>query len=98
MMDASQCLIHAELSKLFYERTAKDSEIARRHGAEPVFFMSWAYADKPEMTEQLAAAYAKAGATNHAKVIPAGYAFARSLATRPDVQLYVADKRHPTLA
>jgi len=98
MMDCSQCPIHPELSKLFYETTAKDSEIARRHGAEPVFFMSWAYADKPEMTEQLAAAYVKAGATNHAKVIPAGYAFARSIAKRPEVNLYVADKRHPTLA
>ena len=98
MMDCSQCPIHPELSKLFVETTAKDSEIARRHGAEPVFFMSWAYADKPEMTEQLAAAYVKAGATNHAKVIPAGYAFARSIAKRPEVNLYVADKRHPTLA
>lgn len=98
MMDCSQCPIHPELSKLFYETTAKDSAIARSHGAEPVFFMSWAYADKPEMTEQLAAAYLKAGATNHAKVVPAGYAFARSLAKRPDVNLYVADKRHPTLA
>jgi hypothetical protein len=98
MMDCSQCPIHPELSKLFYETTAKDSAIARSHGAEPVFFMSWAYADKPEMTEQLAAAYLKTGAANHAKVIPAGYAFARSLAKRPDVNLYVADKRHPTLA
>ena len=98
MMDCSQCPIHPVLSKVFYETTAKDSAIARSHGAEPVFFMSWAYADKPEMTEQLAAAYLKAGATNHAKVVPAGYAFARSLATRPDVNLYVADKRHPTLA
>ena len=98
MMDCSQCPIHPELSKLFVETTAKDSEIARRHGAEPIFFMSWAYADKPEMTELLAAAYVKAGATNHAKVIPAGYAFARSIAKRPEVNLYVADKRHPTLA
>src|SRR5689334_1360486 len=98
MMDCSQCPIHPELSKLFVETTAKDSEIARRHGAEPVFFMSWAYADKPEMTEQLAAAYVKAGAANHARVIPAGYAFARSIARRSDVQLYVADKRHPTVA
>jgi hypothetical protein len=98
MMDCSQCPIHPELAKLFVETTTKDSEIARRHGAEPIFFMSWAYADKPEMTEQLAAAYVKAGATNRAKVIPAGYAFARSIAKRPEVDLYVADKRHPTLA
>jgi len=98
MMDCSQCPIHPQLSSIFTEYTAKNSAIVRRHGAEPVFFMSWAYADRPEMTEQLAAAYLKAGATNHAKVVPAGLAFARSIAKRPDVNLYVADKRHPTLA
>jgi hypothetical protein len=97
MMDCSQCPIHPELSKLFVESTAKDSEIARRHGAEPVFFMSWRTPTSP-MTEQLAAAYLKAGAANRAKIVPAGYAFARSIATHPEVNLYVADKRHPTLA
>lgn len=98
MMDCSQCPIHPQLSKFFTEYTAKNSAIVRQHGAEPVFFMSWAYADKPEMTEQLAAAYVKAGADNRAKVVPAGLAFAASIGKRPDVNLYVADKRHPSLA
>ena len=98
IMDCSQCPIHPQLSKTFFEYAAKDSAIARKHGAEPVFFMSWAYADKPEMTEQLAAAYLKAGAENRAKVVPAGLAFARSVAQRPELNLYVADKRHPSLA
>ena len=98
MMDCSQCPIHPQLSKFFTEYAAKNSAIARSHGAEPVFFMSWAYADKPEMTEQLAAAYLKAGADNRARVVPAGLAFANSIAKRPDINLYVADKRHPTLA
>jgi hypothetical protein len=98
MMDCSQCPIHPQLSAIFYEYAAKNSRVVRSHGAEPVFFMSWAYADRPEMTEQLAAAYLKAGATNHAKVVPAGIAFARSRAARPEIELYVADKRHPTLA
>ena len=31
----------------------KDSEIVVAHGMRPVLFMSWAYNDKPEMTEQL---------------------------------------------
>ena len=70
MMDCSQCPIHPQLSKFFTEYTAKNSAIVRKYGAEPVFFMSWAYADKPEMTEQLAAAYVKAGANNRAKVVP----------------------------
>ena len=57
--------------------------------------MSWAYADKPEMTQQLAEAYTKAGNELKAMVIPAGLAFARSIAKRPDLNLYVADERHP---
>ena len=31
-------------------------------------------------------------------MIPAGLAFARSVARKPDLNLYVADKRHPSLA
>jgi uncharacterized protein DUF4886 len=30
-------------------------------------------------------------------VIPAGLAFARAVAQRPDLNLYAADKRHPSL-
>jgi hypothetical protein len=62
-----------------------------------MLFMTWAYADKPEMTEQLAAEYIKAGHQNNALVVPAGYAFANSIAKRPDINLTVLDKRHPTL-
>ena len=98
IMDCSQCPIHPKLAPIFTEYAAKNSATVRKYGAEPIFFMSWAYADKPEMTEQLAADYVKAGADNRAKVVPAGLAFARSIAKRPDVNLYIADKRHPTLA
>jgi len=56
IMDCSQCPIHPQLSKIFFEYAAKDSAIVREYGAEPVFFMSWAYSDKPEMTATLAAA------------------------------------------
>ncbi|NKC32421.1 hypothetical protein HEQ75_16270 [Roseomonas sp. BU-1] len=98
MMDCSQCPIHPRLSGLFAEYARKHSETVRRHGAQPVFFMSWAYADKPEMTQQLAEAYTVAGNANNALVIPAGLAFARAIAERPALNLYVADKRHPSLA
>jgi hypothetical protein len=97
MMDCSQCPIHPQLAPIFHEYAAKHSATVRKYGAQPVLFMSWAYADKPEMTEQLAAAYVKAGAANRAKVIPAGLAFAASTAKRPDLNLYAADKRHPSL-
>ena len=98
MMDCSQCPLHPQLKNIFTEYARKNSAIVRKHGAQPVFFMSWAYQDKPEMTAQLAEAYTKAGKDNNAVVIPAGLAFARSVVQKPDINLYIADKRHPTLA
>jgi hypothetical protein len=83
---------------VFTDYARKNSEIVRAHGARPVFFMSWAYADKPEMTAQLAEAYTVAGNANNALVIPAGLAFARARAAQPELNLYVPDKRHPSLA
>jgi hypothetical protein len=49
------------------------------------------------MTAQLAEAYTVAGNDNDAFVIPAGLAFAGALAKRRDLNLYAADKRHPSL-
>ncbi len=98
MMDCSQCPIHPQLKTVFTEFAKKDSDIVRAHGAKPVFFMSWAYADRPEMTAQLAEAYTIAGNANDALVIPAGLAFARALSEQPELNLYAADKRHPSLA
>lgn len=98
MMDCSQCPIHPKLQSIFYEFAKKHSDTVRKHGSEPILFMSWAYSDKPEMTELLAAEYIKAGKLNNALVVPAGYSFANSVAKRPDISLIVADKRHPTLA
>jgi hypothetical protein len=98
MMDCSQCPIHPRLKTVFTEFIKKSSDIVRAHGARPVFFMSWAYADRPEMTAQLAEAYTVAGNENNALVIPAGLAFARALAKQPELNLHAPDKRHPSLA
>jgi hypothetical protein len=98
MMDCSQCPIHPKLKPVFTDYARKNSAIVRAHGARPVFFMSWAYADKPEMTAPLAEAYTIAGNENNALVIPAGLAFARAISKQPELNLYAPDKRHPSLA
>lgn len=98
MMDCSQCPIHPQLQSVFHETVKKDAEILSRQGIKPVLFMSWAYKDKPEMTQQLAEQYTLAGNTNDALVIPAGLAFARAIAARPELELYQPDLRHPSLA
>ena len=98
MMDCSQCPIHPKLKSVFTEYAKKDADIVRAHGAKPIFFMSWAYEDKPEMTQQLAEAYTVAGNDNNALVIPAGLAFARVRAKQPELNLYQPDRRHPSMA
>jgi hypothetical protein len=98
MMDCSQCPIHPQLAPLFFETVTRDSAIVRQHGAEPILFMSWAYQDAPEMTASLADAYTKAAGANALRVVPAGLAFAHSLARRPDIVLHASDKRHPSVA
>jgi hypothetical protein len=98
MMDCSQCPLHPQLQQVFHETVRKDVKILRERKIEPVLFMSWAYKDKPEMTQQLADQYTRAGKDNGVLVIPAGLAFAKAIARKPDLELYVADKRHPSLA
>ncbi|MBI3367473.1 MAG: hypothetical protein HY021_03155 [Burkholderiales bacterium] len=98
MMDCSQCPIHPQLQGAFHDTVRKDAELLAKAGARPVLFMSWAYKDKPEMTAQLAEQYTIAGNANDALVIPAGLAFAKAIAKRPELELYQPDKRHPTLA
>jgi hypothetical protein len=98
MNDCSQCPVHPKLSGLFHEYAKKHADTVRTRGAAPVLFMTWAYADKPEMTQALAEQYTKAGNDNNALVVPAGLAFAKALARKPDLVLYAADKRHPSPA
>src|SRR5215203_5616504 len=98
MMDCSQCPIHPELQGAFHQAAQKYADTLNRNGIRPMLFMSWAYKDKPEMTAQLAEQYTRAGNASDALVIPAGLAFAKAIAKRPDVELYEADKRHPSLA
>ena len=98
MMDCSQCPIHPQLQQAFFDTVKKDAQILRNHGARGVLFMSWAYKDKPEMTQQLAEQYTRAGNDNDLLVIPAGIAFAKAIARMPGLELYQPDKRHPTVA
>ena len=98
MMDCRQCPIHPKLQQAFHDTAKAHAASARQAGAEPALFLSWAYQDQPQMTDPLAAEYSKAGRANNMRVVPAGPAFAASIAKRPDVNLYAPDKRHPSLA
>jgi len=98
MMDCSQCPIHPQLKQPFHDTAKRYGATLTKAQMRPVLFMSWAYKDKPEMTAQLAEEYTKAGNANDMLVIPAGLAFAKAIAMRPELELYETDKRHPSLA
>ena len=98
MNDCSQCPIHPQLKDLFHEYARKHSQSAVKNGAKPMLFMTWAYQDAPEMTAQLAEQYTVAGNANNALVVPAGLAFAKAVSKNSQINLYNADKRHPSLA
>jgi hypothetical protein len=72
-------------------------DLIREAGAKPAFFMTWAYTGEPEMTEPLGDAYTRIGNETGAIVLPAGLAFARALEKRPNLELRIEDKKHPTL-
>ena len=79
IMDCSQCPIHPTLKPVFHEYAKKHSDTVRKYGGQPAFFASWAYEDKPEMTQQLLDEYVQAGKANNALVVPA----ASPLKTKP---------------
>lgn len=71
----------------------------RGSGARTILLMTWVRPDSVSYgvtTANLAAAFTTLGGNLGIKVAPAGTAFATSLRTKPDLQLYGADG-HPTV-
>lgn len=97
MMDCSRCPYDEATRPVFHQYVKKHAATIRDKGATPFLFMTWAYADKPEMIDVLAREYVQAGKDNAIAVVPVGLAFAKALEQRPDIRLHVADRRHPSL-
>ena len=98
MMDCSQCPIHEDRKELFNFYVDAHSKTLRDNGVEPSLLMTWAYKDKPEMIDELAASYISAANRNKAMVFPVGLAFQLSQAEYPAIDLFTLDKRHPSKA
>lgn len=98
MQDNSQGPTHPELSKFFKKFAPIHVKDVKATGAEPLLMATWAYADRPEMTQQLMDATTKVANQTKSMVVPVGLAFAKSLKARPDLKMTIADNRHPTAA
>lgn len=98
LQEQSQTAVTGEL--LFDQSVRAFAAEIRAAGATPVLLMTWQRPDSVQYgvtTESLAAAYGRIGDEVGARVAPAGLAFARALAARPELQLYLSDG-HPTPA
>ena len=90
--------IGAETAGPFRDAARRYVAAIRKRGARPVFFMTWAYTDRPEMTGELDEAYSTIGRELDAEVVPVGLAFEAVTRDRPELALRTGDRRHPTLA
>ena len=75
----------------FSDNAAALIKLAREHGAQPILFMTWPYANTPKMTKALLAAYAKVAQTHQVMLVPVGLAFATINTQYPNIDLYAPD-------
>lgn len=97
MQDNSQATTHPELKKIFEKEVAKNTNIVKKHGAQPILSMSWAYEKEEWMTKPIVDGYVNEAAKNGAIVIPVALAFERVTKERPEIILRIKDNRHPTM-
>lgn len=72
------------------------SKLAREAGAEPYYYLTWAREKVPQQQEVISRVYRETAALNKAIVVPAGEAWARARALRPEIKLYDSDGTHPS--
>ncbi len=79
----------------FMEYGEKFAQLVRKHGAEPVFMMTWAYKSNPLMQSTITKMYQQLAKTSKSDYVPAGPLFAEARKWRPDLELFFDDK-HPS--
>lgn len=88
----------AKKSERFRQVARGFDGLIKASGAKTVFFMTWAYQGKPDMTQPLAEGYESIANDLDDLVVPVGLAFQRSLKERPALVLHFKDHMHPSLA
>ena len=96
LQDNSTGPIHPQRKEVFEKYAKQHAYDLRCFGIQPLIMMTWARKNKPEMTAQLADATTKVANEANAMVIPVGLAFAEAIKADPSLELYRADKTHPS--
>ena len=68
----------------------------RKAGGKPILYVTWTREHIPEMQETITDAYRRAAEKAQARLAPVGPAFALVRVAHPDIQIYHADRSHPS--
>jgi len=83
----------------FEEHAGKLVELVRDAGARPVLFMTWDYERLGWLSlEEIVAAHRSVALAQDVQLVPVGEAFGIARRERPDLDLYAADREHPSQA
>lgn len=72
------------------------AQAARKAGAQPIFYLTWARQNDPSMQATLDAVYTRVAKENQGLLAPVGDAWKVALASQPQPTLFIADGSHPT--
>ena len=98
MMDCSLCPVHKDTKNDFHKYVKQHSDTIRENEIEPMLIMTWPYKNRPEMIHALRKEFLQATNENNILLIPVGEAFYLTNNTYPEINLYQADNRHPSVA
>lgn len=81
----------------YFQRYAKKHiQTIRDAGSQPLLIMTWAKKQHPEDIQKIAERTIQIANANHVMVVPVGLAFVKAIEKRPDLELYMPDKSHPS--
>lgn len=72
------------------------SAAARKAGAQPILYLTWARQNNPAMQTQLDSVYTGLANETHALLAPVGQAWQKALASQPQPALFIDDGSHPS--
>lgn len=83
----------------YLEKYAKlHADTIRAAGSTPLLIMTWPKKNTPEDIQKLADNTIKAANAADMRVVPVGLAFMEAIKARPNLEMYMPDKSHPSMA
>jgi len=72
------------------------ADLARKDGAQPILYLTWARQNNPTMQAQLDSVYTPLAKETGALLAPVGQAWQKALAEQPQPGLFLPDGSHPS--